>query len=203
MPIKAVIFDLDGTITEPFLDFDVIRQQMGLDKDAGPILEAMQQMTAGQRQQAERILYAHERRAVRGSRLNPGAKRILEKLQGAGVKIGILTRNTRANAMAIARKHGLVFDAVVDRRDGPVKPDGFGVRLLCEHFGVKPEEAIVVGDYLFDLLAARAAGTAGVLLKTQKTAENFYRYADFIVDTLDELLDIIQDRNQPEAGAVQ
>jgi len=28
MPIKAVIFDLDGTITEPYFDFDAIREEI-------------------------------------------------------------------------------------------------------------------------------------------------------------------------------
>ena len=39
MPIRAVIFDLDGTITQPYLDFDGIREEMGLEKNGGPILE--------------------------------------------------------------------------------------------------------------------------------------------------------------------
>ena len=44
MKIKAVIFDLDGTITKPYLDFDKIRQEMGLAADAGPLLEIMEKM---------------------------------------------------------------------------------------------------------------------------------------------------------------
>jgi len=42
MPIKAVIFDLDGTITRPYFDFDAIREEMGLDRNSGPVLEAME-----------------------------------------------------------------------------------------------------------------------------------------------------------------
>ena len=64
MSIKAVIFDLDGTITEPFFDFDAIRQQMGLAPDAGPVLEAMEKMNARQRTEAEKILRRQEDRAV-------------------------------------------------------------------------------------------------------------------------------------------
>ena len=46
MTIKAVIFDLDGTITEPFLDFDAIRREIGLSPEAGTLLEAMEKMTS-------------------------------------------------------------------------------------------------------------------------------------------------------------
>ena len=49
MTIKAVIFDLDGTITEPFFDFDAIRKEIGLDDSDGSILEAIKNST-GQKQ---------------------------------------------------------------------------------------------------------------------------------------------------------
>ena len=45
MPIRAVVFDLDGTITEPYFDFDAIREEIGLEKNGEPILEAMEKMT--------------------------------------------------------------------------------------------------------------------------------------------------------------
>ena len=56
MPFKAVIFDLDGTITQPYFDFDAIRQEIGLARDSGPLLECMEEMTPEQRLEAERIL---------------------------------------------------------------------------------------------------------------------------------------------------
>lgn len=193
MPIRAVIFDLDGTITQPFLDFDAIRKEMGLDKDSGPILEQMQKMNPQQRQRAEQILHSHEQRAVQQSRLNAGARKTLDALRTDGIKIGILTRNKRANALAVARKHTLIFDAVVDREDGPVKPDAFGVLRMCEGFGAKPQETLVVGDYLYDLLCAKAAGAVAVLLKNRKNAEDFAKYADFTINTLEEVLEIIKE----------
>jgi HAD superfamily hydrolase (TIGR01509 family) len=192
MSVKAVIFDLDGTITQPFFDFDAIRKEMGLDKNSGPILESMQKMSPRQRKDAEKILNYHEQRAVIESKLNDGAKETLEALRRAKIKIGILTRNKQSNALAIARKHGLQFDAVVDRNDGPVKPDAFGVLQICEKFGVKPEETLMVGDYLFDLQCAKAAGAAAVLLTNHERADEFAEYADFCIETIDQILEIIK-----------
>ena len=193
MSIKAVIFDLDGTITQPYFDFDVIREEMGLDRDSGPVLEAIEKMTPQQRQRAERILHFHERRAVTESKLNTGAKQTLRALRKAGIRIGILTRNRRSNALAIARKHNLKFDTIIDREDGPVKPDAFGVLQICQQFGVKPEETLLVGDYLFDLLCAKAAGAVAVLLANHNRAAEFARYADFTIENIDQILQIIEE----------
>lgn len=189
-----MIFDLDGTITQPFFDFDAIRKEMGLKPDAGPILELMEKMTPRKRAEVEKILHYHEQKAVAESKLNPGAKKTLNALRKKGIPIGILTRNKRSNVAAVAKKHGLKFDAVVDREDGPVKPDAFGVKHLCKKFNIRPKEAIVVGDYLFDLLCARAAGAIPVLLKNHHKADEFAKHADFVIENLVDLMKIISDR---------
>jgi len=191
MLIKAVIFDLDGTITRPFFDFDAIRREMGLAPDSGPILEIMEKMSPDERKRTQDILTFHENRAVAESTLNDGASEVLDALRQKGISIGILTRNKRCNAEAIARKHNLTFDAIVDREDGPVKPDAFGVLRLCEHFATTPAETLVVGDYLFDILSAKAAGAVAVLLKTHKESDRFAAHADFTITSLDKILDII------------
>ncbi len=191
MPIKAVIFDLDGTITQPYFDFDALREEIGLAKDSGPVLESMEKMTAQQRQDAEKILYYHEQKAVTESKLNANAKQTLSALRTAGIHIGVLTRNRRSNALAIARKHKLKFDTVIGREDGPVKPDAFGVLRICGQFGVKPEETMLVGDYLFDLLCAKAAGAVAVLLANHNQADEFAEHADFCIDDISRILEII------------
>ena len=135
-------------------------------------------MTPEQRQRAETILHFHEDKALAASTLNPGARETLEDLRRRGIRIGILTRNRKCNALAIARKHNIQFDRIVGREDGPVKPDAFGVRHLCRTFGVDPAETLLVGDYLHDLQCARAAGAVPVLLATHPrhvdTSHAFY-----------------------------
>jgi HAD superfamily hydrolase (TIGR01549 family) len=151
----------------------------------------MEKMTAQQRQDAEKILYYHEQKAVTESKLNANAKQTLSAIRAAGIHIGVLTRNKRSNALAIARKHKLKFDIVIGREDGPVKPDAFGVLRICEQFGVEPEETMLVGDYLFDLLCAKAAGAVAVLLANHNQADEFAEHADFCIDDISRILEII------------
>lgn len=194
MSIKAVIFDLDGTITKPYFDFGAIREEMGLDRNCGPVLEIMEKMSEQERSEAEKILNYHEQKAVAESELNTGANETLLTLRSDGIHIGILTRNRRDNAFAIARKHNLEFDAVVGREDGPVKPDAFGVLHLCRQFGVKPQESLLVGDYLFDLLCAKAAGAVAVLITNHKQCNEFAEHADFCIENISGILDIIESK---------
>lgn len=195
MSIKAVIFDLDGTITQPYFDFDAIREEIGLARDSGPLLESMEKMNPQLRRKTEKILFIHEQKAVIESKLNAGAEQTLSELRAAGIHIGILTRNKRDNAYAIAQKHKLKFDAVIGREDGPVKPDAFGVLELCRQFGVKPQETLLVGDYLFDLLCAKAAGAIAVLLANHDQAGDFVKHADFSIENIGGILEIIANKN--------
>ncbi len=170
-----------------------------MERDSGPVLESMGKMAPQQRERAEQILHFHEQRAVTESALNAGARETLAALQEAGIGVGILTRNKRSNALAIAEKHNLKFDIVIDREDGPVKPDAFGVLQICRRFGVAPQETLMVGDYLFDLLCAKAAGAVAVLLANSKRAAEYAEHADFIIENIKEILEIIEkagDRNQ-------
>ena len=198
MPIKAVIFDLDGTITQPFFDFDLIRREMGLDKDSGPILETMLQMTPQQRSQAEKVLGVYEKRAVTESKLNPGAAHTLRELKQQDIRVGILTRNKRKNAAGVAEKHGLMFDFIVGREDGPVKPDAFGVLKICRHFAVEARQTLLVGDYLFDMVCAKAAGATAILLTNTEKARDFTQYADFTIERIDQILQIVEEKNRTE-----
>jgi len=163
-----------------------------LPPDAGPLLEVMEKMTPAERKRAEEILYRYEQLAIEHSTLNKGAAETLGWLRSQKIHIGVLTRNTRSNASAVAKKYNIDFDAVVDRNDGPVKPDPFGVKMLCKHFKVQPGQTLVVGDYLFDLQSAKAAGAIAVLMKNSEKSEQFAGFADYTVDSLTEIIDIIE-----------
>ncbi len=96
--------------------------------------------------------------------------------------------------LLLPKIHGLKFDAVVGRDEGPVKPDAFGVLHLCKQFAIMPQESLVVGDYLFDLLCARAADAVAVLLKNHYKADEFVKHADFVIENIADILKIIDSR---------
>jgi HAD superfamily hydrolase (TIGR01509 family) len=159
---RAVIFDLDGTLTEPLLDFDQIRAEIGL--QAGPILEQLAGWGAEERARAEVILRRHEIAAIEQAVLADGSLELLALLRARGIPHGILTRNTRVAVERFCHRCGFQFQGSYAREDGPAKPAPDGVLHLCACFGVPPAQAITVGDFKFDVQAGRAAGTRTALV---------------------------------------
>jgi HAD superfamily hydrolase (TIGR01509 family) len=187
---RAVIFDLDGTLTEPLLDFDAMRDEIGL--PPGPILEQLAHTDAATRARADEILRRHEREAIARATLADGCAELLAALAARGIPAAILTRNVREVVETFARMFGFAFAGVYTREDGPHKPAPDGVLALCGIMGVAPADALVVGDYKFDILAGRAAGcaTALVLGAHRPTAEELPAWGppDVVVASLRELL---------------
>jgi HAD superfamily hydrolase (TIGR01549 family) len=152
---RAILFDMDGTLTQPLLDFDLIRRDIGIGNS--PILESIAKMTADDKIIAERILHGHEQRAAEASTLNPGCRELLVWLAQAGVATALVTRNTRQSVDTVFRRHGLHFDICITREDGKFKPDPAPLFLACEKIGVKPADAWMVGDGYHDIEAGVAA----------------------------------------------
>jgi HAD superfamily hydrolase (TIGR01509 family) len=180
MGLKLVIFDLDGTLLDSPLDFDAIRAEIGL--PAGrPILEALDHLPPADRTRAEAVIDRHESEAVRASRLFPGAADLVARLRTRGLRVALLTRNTRASVEAACRRHGLTFDAAVTREDLAPKPSPDGVRHLMDACGAGPHETVVVGDFRFDVEAGAAAGVRTVAVTpapTDWSAEATWRAED-------------------------
>ncbi len=128
----------------------------------------------------------------------PGAVELLGELRGAGIAHGIATSGRRPEIDASLEALGVGRDTVVvergDVRRAKPEPDLF---LACqERLGVQPEECYVVGDAVWDLLAARRARMLSVGLLsggygedelTRSGAFRVYRDADELRASLDEL----------------
>jgi HAD superfamily hydrolase (TIGR01509 family) len=190
-PITAVIFDLDGTITRPILDFDAIRAELRL--PPGPLLETMETMPAHQRARAEQVLQRHEDHAARNSQLHDGAAQVLQALHASGRRLAILTRNSRRSAQTVIDRHNLggFFQVVWTREDGPIKPSPEPVLQICQRLGVPPQQACLVGDHPFDVLAGRAAGARTVLLVSDAQEPNGGHQADHVIRQFTQLLELL------------
>lgn len=159
---RAVLFDMDGTLTEPMLDFPAIKAEMGI--GSRPILEALAEMDQFGRRRAESILLRHEERAAAESMLNPGCRELLNLLSERRIGTALITRNSLLSVRTVLERHRLPITVLITRDDGRFKPDPEPIRLVCRKLGVAESEAWMVGDGQYDVEAGAAAGVRTVWL---------------------------------------
>jgi HAD superfamily hydrolase (TIGR01509 family) len=110
-----------------------------------------------------------EAKAAQEVSLYPGAVDTLRKLKSQSIKLGLVTNNGRAGTTLTLRRHHIeeLFDSVVTRDDcEEMKPDTAPIRKVLNELHVEPTEAILVGDGVMDIMAAKAAGLVSVAVAT-------------------------------------
>ncbi len=183
---------MDGTLTHAIHDFDKIRQQLEL-PEGRPILESIAQLPVAQSAEITQKLDDLEFEIANQATAQPYSAELLELLRARGHSVGIVTRNGHGIALATLKACGLdeFFDAelVISRDCCEPKPSPAGVNLLLNRLSASASDAVMVGDYLFDLEAGKNAGTATVHLDVQV---NFFwpEYTDYKVTSLEPLVAI-------------
>ena len=169
--IDGIIFDLDGTLLDSGLNFDLMRQEMGL-PPGRPILESLAELPESDLARCHTILHRHELDGAERAVPLPGVTEFLEELERRGVRRAIVTRNSRPITQAMLAKLPVSFDPVITREDGPIKPDPWAVHTICRAWQVSPQRVVMIGDYWFDIACGRAGGARTVLYAPQPLAED-------------------------------
>jgi HAD superfamily hydrolase (TIGR01549 family) len=194
MKIRGVIFDMDGTITEPFFDFVKIKEEAGIgDID---MLDYLATASGLERERVQAIMTRFEDAGVAEAKLNRGARELLDELVRRGMPTALLTRNTRRSVDGVCRKLNLKFDIVVTREDGPYKPAPEPIWEIAKRWGTTPGEVLMVGDYKWDVLCARNAGAPCALLADGDEDAAWAKDADHIITGLTEVIEIIEGKHR-------
>ena len=126
------------------------------------------------------------------SRLYPGVKEGLQFLHGAGYKLGCITNKAAAFTEPLLKDLGIYdyFRIVVSGDTLPVKkPDPLPLLHAAQFFKVEPAQALMVGDSISDVKAARAAGFQVVCVSYGYNHGQDIRDArpDAVIDSMAEL----------------
>lgn len=190
-PIRAVLFDLDGTLIDTLPDLHAAACAMLNDLGRPPLpLESIRAYVGrGIPNLIKRVLanslhvaedpnppppeavasyrrhYAHEN--GRNAKVYPGVLEGLASLRAQGVPLGVVTNKADTFIQPLLEQTGLsgYFEVLVGGDRLPkVKPDPMPLVWACGRLGVSPTETLFVGDSINDALAARAAGCPVFLL---------------------------------------
>jgi HAD superfamily hydrolase (TIGR01509 family) len=181
---QAFLFDLDGTLIDSVYQHVLAWQdaldQMGIELAVWRIHRKMG-MSGGLfanalQRETEHVLTPEEAARLRtlhgqafGARAGqvrplPGAQALLGYLTETGVPWAIATSGYLESAGPMIEMLGVPSDVPVVTRDqvAHAKPDPDLFLAAADRLGVDPAESVVVGDSVWDLLAARRARALGV-----------------------------------------
>ena len=155
--LRAILFDMDGTITRPHIDWKALRARIGISEGA-TIIGYIDGLPPAERARAHAILEATEAEAAEQSVLNPGAAELLRQLRAHPLCLGLITNNHRRAMHTVVEKFDLDFDLLLSREDAPIKPAPDLLLLALKKLQLTPAETCFVGDGRYDRMASEAAG---------------------------------------------
>ncbi|HHW40210.1 MAG TPA: HAD-IA family hydrolase [Syntrophomonadaceae bacterium] len=209
MQLKAVIFDLDGTIIDSLplikLTFEKVFEDFGIPWGNGEVLKTvglpLRDVAASYAPgRVEEFLAAYvkiqNKYQEKLLKAYPGAAETLETLQKRGYRLALATSKRRPATIAGLALTGLdrYLEAVVTVEDVPrPKPNPDTLFKTLELLKMEPAEAVYVGDSWYDILTGKNAGvpTIGVTWGMATREELAAHTPDFIVDTWEELLSLL------------
>lgn len=173
--------------------------QAGLEPEAYEHLDVLAILTAvevqvpdrtGFRAAAEAALVRIELAACEGAAEAPGARETLAWLLDRGVRVGIVTRNSRQAVERVLQQIPLPYEVLLTRADTPrVKPDPLHLHRALKRLEVPPGAAVMVGDHLMDVQGGKAAGMRALGILTDERPPDYFDAAapDGVIRHLPEL----------------
>jgi len=218
-PVKMVLIDVDGTLVDSVPDLAYCVDEMMKQLDMPPRGEANVRNWVGNG--VERLvrraltnsldgepddelfdraypvfldLYAEN--TSKRSVLYPGVKEGIAFLKSAGYKLGCVTNKAAQFTEPLLKDLGIYdnFSIVISGDSLPQKkPDPAPLLHAAEFFGVKPDDALMLGDSVSDVKAARAAGFQIICMSYGYNHGEDIRTAnpDAVIDSMAELPELL------------
>jgi HAD superfamily hydrolase (TIGR01509 family) len=232
MPIKAVIFDLDGTLATFNLDYKTVRAEvraylfkngvpaslLSLNENIFEMLKKTELFLKHQgkpdeavseiRRTALKIAEKYELEAAEQTNLLSGAVETLKALKRTDLKIGLCTINSEKSMDYILKRFQITeyFNAKVPRdKVNYTKPHPEHLKTTLKALNAAPKETLVIGDSVSDMQAANEIKAIAVGLPTGvSTSEQLISQgANYIITSITDIPTLVQTINKAETARTE
>jgi pyrophosphatase PpaX len=223
--IKAIIFDLDGTLVDFNLDYRSVRGDIrehllhvGIPSSLLSARDSVFEMLKKAeiffqnsskssnsfieiRSEALAIADKYELQAARETDLLPGVNETLKNLKNMNLKIGLFTLSGDKSVNYVLKRFKLTnfFSVTVPRNKvNYVKPNPEHLETALKVLDVAPEETLVIGDGIVDIETAKELNATAIGLTTgTSTVDQLTKHgADYIITSITDLIPLIETINK-------
>lgn len=215
--IKAVIFDLDGTLVNSLADLadstnyalaqfgfpphDVEEFKMlvgdGMPKLIERALPIENRDDSTKTKVLQTFLKHYRTHYVDKTTVYEGVSELLSQLKERNIKIAVVSNKADVMTIVVVEKlFGKIFDCVTGKRDGyPAKPDPTLTLQIIEKLGVKSQECLFVGDSGMDMATAVNSGcvAVGILWGFRGREELLKNGAKYIIETPKQVINVLKE----------
>ncbi len=211
MPVKLIIFDLDGTLVDTSVDITntlnhAIRPysplEVSVEETVALVGEGVSALVGKLMKERgldfdpptliRRFLDYYRAHMLDHSAPYPGAEKTLAALSRQ--KKAVVSNKLEALSIQLLKALGLLeyFDYVAGGDTSPQKkPSPVPIFDVLSRFGTLPEDALFVGDSIYDMTASRAAGVKNVAALYGYGSPGFSDGADYSIQRIEELIDLV------------
>jgi HAD superfamily hydrolase (TIGR01509 family) len=227
MPVKAVIFDLDGTLTSFNLDYKTVRAEvkgylvkrgvpasiLSVNKSIFEMLRKTEIFVKNSskpsrfleeiRSEALAMAEKYELEAAISTSLLPGAVETLKALRRINLKIGLCTINSEKSMNYILKRFGIAdfFDVMVPRNKvNHFKPHPEHLEAALKALGTSAKDTVVAGDSSVDMQSAKELKAIAVGLPTGVSTikQLTSNGANYVITSITDLPLLIEKINDSE-----
>lgn len=212
--IKAVIFDLDGTLLNTLLDLkestnyalrqfgypertlEEIRYFVG--NGVRKLIERAVPQDCKNIEQCLSIFKQHYEENMCNSTVSYNSiEKILKELKNSGVKIGVVSNKFDLAVKELCEKYFSDLIGVAIGQGGEIlpKPSPFGVFKAMKELGAEKDSTIYVGDSEVDVQTAENAGIPCIGVTWGFRGRQYLEGAKFIIDEPEEIINIVKSFN--------
>lgn len=209
---KAVLLDLDGTITNPFIGITngimTAYKKLGMEVPeretlktfiGPPLTDEFARRGFTPQQVKDGVKFYREYYGNGGlfeNELVEGTEQLLKELKSRGIKVCLATCKPEAFSVRILERFGIMkyFDFIgASTFDGSRDKKSQVIQYVLDGTGLAPDECLMVGDRSFDIVGAHEVGVkCAAVLVGFGSREEFIEYnADYIAEKLIDILDIV------------